>query len=96
MGSGYAKMKKQRRQMEEQMAKWTEKMQNTEYEGVAGNGLVKVVLDGEKTLKKLDIKKECVDPEDIDGLTDLILGAYEEAAEKVAKASEDNPLPGLF
>ena len=82
--------------MEEQMAKLTEKMQATEYKGVAGNGLVTVVLNGEKTLKSIRIAKECVDPEDVDGLTDLILGAFENAAEQLANDADANPLASGF
>ncbi len=84
MGSGFSKMKKQARMMQEQFSQMKEKLQDTLVEGSAGNGLVTVTLNGEKEMKKIAIKPECVNPNDIEGLQDLILGAYEDAAAKLA------------
>ena len=44
MGSGFSKMKKQRKQLEDQFAKMQEELQSTEHKGSAGNGLVEIVL----------------------------------------------------
>jgi nucleoid-associated protein EbfC len=93
MGSGFAKMKKQRRQMEEQLQIMQEALQNKSIEGQSGNGLVTVTLAGDKTLKAIKIKPECVDPEDVEGLEDLILAAFQNAA---SKSEDDAPsIPGL-
>ncbi|HSX12250.1 MAG TPA: YbaB/EbfC family nucleoid-associated protein [Rhabdochlamydiaceae bacterium] len=83
MGSGFSKMKKQARAMQEQYAKMREDMKNTEAVGSSGNGLVTVTLNGEKEMKKIQIKPECVDPSDIEGLEDLIKAAYNEASKKI-------------
>jgi len=69
--------------MQEQFGQIKTKMETTLVEGSAGNGLVTVTLNGSKELKKIAIKKECVNPDDIDGLQDLILGAFEDAASKI-------------
>ena len=87
MGSGFSKMKKQQKAMQEQFAKMQEEMQQTEHKGSAGNGLVEVTLNGEKTLKAITIKPECVDPSDIEGLQDLILAAFHEAEKKIESES---------
>ncbi len=92
MGSGFSKMKKQRKQLEDQFAKMQEEMQNTEYNGSAGNGLVQVVLNGEKNLKSITIKPECVDLQDLEGLQDLILAAFKDA-EKTIEAN--SPMSGM-
>ena len=81
MGSGFSKMKKQMRMMHEQMDQMKESLQNTLVQGTAGNGLVTVTINGEKTLKKINIKPECVS--DIEGLQDLILAAFEDASQKL-------------
>lgn len=94
MGSGFSKMKKQARQMQEQMEKMQEEQKAASYEGSAGNGLVTVVLDGEKSLKSIEIKPDCVDPDDVDGLQDLIQAAFDEATAKVAEASS-SMMPGF-
>jgi DNA-binding YbaB/EbfC family protein len=91
MGSGYAKMKKQRRAMEEQFSKMQEEMQKAEHEGVAGNGLVRIVLTGEKKVKSIKIDPKCVDPTDVEGLEDLIVAAYGNAYEKSEASSPVNP-----
>lgn len=90
MGSGFSKMKKQAKMMQDQMEKMKREMQSLEVEGVAGGNLVKVVVNGEKEIKKITISPECVDPEDIDGLQDLIIGAFENAYQKL---DQENPMP---
>lgn len=95
MGSGFSKMKKQARLLEAQYAQMREKMQQTEFAGSAGNGLVTVTLTGEKELKEIVIKPECVDPKDVEGLQDLIKAAHQDALQK-AHAESPNGLPNLF
>jgi DNA-binding YbaB/EbfC family protein len=91
MGSGYSKMKKQARMMEAQMQAMQENLKTTECEGSSGNGLVKVVLDGEKNIKSLKIKPECVDKDDVEGLQDLIIAAIKDAHTKLGQASPGIP-----
>jgi DNA-binding YbaB/EbfC family protein len=96
MGSGFSKMKKQARMMQEQFGQIQNQLKNTLVEGSAGNGLVKIVLDGEKTIKKIAIKPECVNSDDVEGLQDLIIAAFEDAAGKIEKSQSGMPqIPGL-
>lgn len=83
MGTGFAKKKKQARAMQEQLTKMQSNMQNMEATGTAGNGLVTITLAGDHELKQIKIKPECVDPEDIEGLEDLIKAAYNDASKKL-------------
>ena len=92
MGSGYGKMKKQAKMFQEQMAKIQEDMQKLEVKGSAGHGLVEVILSGEKEIKKIRISPECVDPEDVEGLQDLIIAAFNDASKKI---EEKSPLPHM-
>ncbi|MBF8263187.1 MAG: hypothetical protein HW387_852 [Parachlamydiales bacterium] len=94
MGSGFSKMKKQARMMQDQFGQMRENLQKTVVTGSAGAGLVTITLDGEKSLKKIDIKPECVNPNDIEGLQDLIIAAFEDAASK-AENSSSMKMPGL-
>jgi nucleoid-associated protein EbfC len=89
MGSGFSKMKKQARAMQEQYAKMREEMQNKRITGTAGNGLVTIVLDGEGTMLEIKIKPECVDPSDVEGLQDLIKAAYEHASSQMTEDKGD-------
>lgn len=87
MGKGYAKQKKQARQMQEQLEKLQQQMQGVEVTGTAGNGLVTLTLGGENDMKNITIKPDCVDPEDVEGLQDLIKAAYEDAQKKLKEQS---------
>ena len=81
MGSGFSKMKKQARMMQEQMTQMRDKLQNTLVEGSAGNGLVTITMSGDREVKKVLIKPECVT--DVEGLQDLIAAAFADAAQKI-------------
>ena len=91
MGSGFSKFKKQARQLEQQYAKMREEARSKEVTGSSGNGLVVVTLSGEKEMKKIQIKPECVQPDDIEGLQDLILAATQDAYKKLQ--NQDSPSP---
>ena len=97
MGSGYSKMKKQARQFEEQYEKMMEEAQSKRIEGSSGNGRVNVVVNGDKELKEVKISPECIDPNDVEGLQDLILAACQEAYKKAADQQPAGPsFPGGF
>ena len=89
MGTGFAKKKKQAKAFQQQMAKMQEQIQQTEVTGSAGNGLVTVTLNGNHEMTALKIKPDCVDPEDVEGLEDLILAAFKDAKEKLDKETPD-------
>ncbi len=93
MGSGFAKQKKQMKQMQEQFAQMQEEMDNTIAEGTSGNGLITVKLNGNKALQEITIKPDCVDPEDVEGLQDLIKAAFDEAFKKLEDKEEGISLP---
>lgn len=92
MGSGFAKKKKQAKALQQQLSQLQDQMQKTEAIGIAGNGLVALTLSGEHELKNIAIKPECVDPEDVEGLQDLIKAAYADAA---AKLAAQTPMPKM-
>ena len=87
MGTGFAKRKKQTKMFQEQLTQMQTQMQKTEVVGTAGNGLVTITLSGDCELKKIQIKPECVDPEDIEGLQDLIKAAFTDASKKLQEQS---------
>lgn len=74
--------------MQEQYSKMREEMQNKMVTGKSGNGLVTITLNGEHKMKEIKIKPECVDPEDLEGLEDLIKAAYEDAASQLEKEGD--------
>ena len=58
-------------------------------EGSAGNGLVKVTMTGGAELQSVSIDKSVVDPEDIDTLQDLIVGAFKEAHAAAGRLAQE-------
>lgn len=96
MGSGFSKYKKQAKMMQDQLSKMQEQMKETTVEGSAGGGLVKILLNGEKEIQKIVIDPQCVDPQDVEGLQDLIIAAQKDALSKLeGNASMLSGLGGL-
>ena len=89
MGKGFARKKKQARALQEQFSKMQEEMADVEAVGTAGGGLVEVTLDSDQVMKRIRIKPDCVDPEDIEGLEDLICAAHKDAHEKLSALLPD-------
>ena len=96
MGTGFSKKKKQAKILQEQFSKMQEQIQETEATGTSGNGLVSITLSGEHELKQIKIKPECMDPEDPEGLEDLIKAAYKDAFSKLKSQTPKMPsMPGM-
>lgn len=91
MGSGFLKKKKEAKALQEQFMQMKAKMETTEVEGSSVNSLVTITLNGDYSMKNIRIKPECVDPEDVDGLQDLIKAAHQDALKKL----ESQSMPGL-
>jgi DNA-binding YbaB/EbfC family protein len=89
MGSGFSKMKKQARMMQEQFGQIKEKLASKKVEGTAGGGLVKVTLNGERCLTAITINPECLT--DVEGLQDLIVAAFSNASEQLGDAADSLP-----
>ena len=95
MGSGFSKMKKQAKLMQEQMSLAKSKMQETLVEGSAGNGLVKITLNGNKELKKITIHPDCTS--DVEALQDLIVAAFEHASSNIEEEAPNlSPFKNAF
>lgn len=95
MGTGFAKKKKQARMMQEQLSKMQSDIEHLEVTGVAGGGLVSLTLSGEYELKQIKIKPECVDPEEIGALEDLVKVAYQDALKQLKSKMSSGMPAGL-
>ena len=94
MGSGFAKRKKEAKRMQQQMQEMQEKIKDISVTGQSGGGLVSVTLNGEHEMTRIQIKPDCVDPDDVEGLEDLIQAAYKDAKKNLEK--ETPSLSGGF
>ena len=98
-GGNLQNLMRQAQKMQEDMQKASEELQNCEVEATVGGGMVTVVMTGKKVVKAVKLKKEAVDPDDIEMLEDLLVAGFNEACSKAdEKASElmPNNLNGLI
>ncbi len=77
------KMMKQAQEMQNKMAAMQAKLEESESEGSSGGGAVKLVVSGKKMLKKISIDESLLVPADKEMLEDLIVAAFNDAANKV-------------
>ena len=96
MGSGFKKRKKQMQALQEQLMQAQEEIKSKKVVGTSGGGLVSVTLSGEYEMVDIEIKKECIDPEDQDGLQDLIRSAYQNACSQLNESQSDFSGSSLF
>ncbi len=83
MGGGVnMNMIKQAQKMQQDMLKMQEEMEVKEYEATVGGGAVTARVNGKHELISLSIAPEAVDPEDVEMLQDMIVGAVNEAMRK--------------
>lgn len=91
MGGGFGGMNinqlmKEAKKMQADIEKNQEELQSRDFEATCGGGAVTAVVSGAKELKKIEIKKDVVDPDDVEMLQDLILTCVNEALKKVDSA----------
>lgn len=91
--------------MQQDMNKMQQELSAIMIEGTAGGGAVVVVCNGNSEFRSVKIKKEAVDPNDVETLEDLVLAAVKDATAKSQKMLQQranaltaglNLPPGLF
>ena len=93
-GMNMGQLMKEAKKMQADLQKTQEELAVKEFEATAGGGAILVKVTGNKEVKEIKIKKEVVDPEDVEMLQDLILSCVNEALRKVDDAS--NSAMGKF
>ena len=94
---------KMAQQMQANMAKAQAELAEMTVEGTAGGGAVVVVLTGTQDIKDVRIKKDAVDPADVETLQDLVLAAFSDAltksrelaAQRLGSVTGGLKLPGM-
>jgi nucleoid-associated protein EbfC len=88
-GGNMGNLMKQAQKFQQQMEDMQKDLQNKEFTASAGGGAVVAIATGKKVLKKISIKAEVVDPDDVEMLEDLILTACNEAIKKAEEETAD-------
>ena len=90
MGKGsLGNMMKQFQKMQAKMEEIQAELEQTEVEGTAGGGMVKVIANGKQDVLEIKIDPEVVDPEDVEMLQDLIVAAVNQARQKAQELQAD-------
>ncbi len=99
-GMNLNNLMKEAKKMQADLEKSQEELSQKEFEATAGGGAITVKVSGSKEVKEIIIKKEVVDPEDVEMLQDLILTCTNEALRKVDAATAASMgkynIPGLM
>jgi DNA-binding YbaB/EbfC family protein len=86
----------QAQKMQEQLMTAQAELASAEVTGQAGNGLVQVTMTATQELRAIRIDPKVVDPDDVETLQDLIVGAFQDAmgAAQDLAAEKMGPLAG--
>ena len=98
----FNKILEKAKELETKMKESQEKIKNIKVEGVSGTNSVKVVLDGEGEMQKIEISDEIL-KEDKSIIEDLIVAAHNKAkaqlksktTEEISKATGGLGIPGF-
>lgn len=86
----------QAQQMQQQLMAAQQELLNTEVQGEAGGGLVRVTAKGNGEVVAVAIDPKVIDPDDAETLQDLIIGALADASKKATTLAQQrlSPLAG--
>ena len=87
---GSANMMKKIQEMQEEMSRVQQEVEETEFTASAGGGAVQAVVSGKKELKALTIQPDAVDPQDVEMLQDLVISAVNEALRQADEAMNNS------
>ena len=98
----FTKILDKAKELEAKMKESQEKIKNIKVEGSSGSNLVKVVLDGDGEMLKIEISEEVL-KDDKSIIEDLIVAAHNDAkskvksktAEEISKATGGFGIPGF-
>lgn len=87
----------QAQQMQQQLMEAQARLAESEVTGQAGGGLVTATLSGAGALRSIVIDPKVVDPDDVETLQDLVIGAIDDAQTKVEELTRTTmgPLANL-
>ncbi|HCT15650.1 YbaB/EbfC family nucleoid-associated protein [Corynebacterium nuruki] len=83
----------QAQQMQQKLQEAQAEIAASTVEGTSGNGLVKVTLAGSGAVQDVTVDPSVVDPEDVETLQDLIIGAFQAANDNLQQLSQEKMGP---
>jgi DNA-binding YbaB/EbfC family protein len=89
MKGGIGNLLKQAQQMQDGLRKAQEQLAREEVTGESGGGLVKVTMNGNHEVRRVEIDDSLVG-DDREMLEDLVASAFNDAARRVAEKMQEN------
>ena len=89
-GMNQAAMMKQAQKMQQEMLRMQQEMETKTYTAAAGGGMVKATVNGKHEVVSLRIDPEAIDPDDVEMLQDMVIGAVNEAMRAADTDSANN------
>ncbi len=104
MKGGMNNLVRQAQKMQSRIAKVQEEIGHKTIEASTGGGMVTAVVNGNQELLKIKINPEVVDPQDVEVLEEMVVGAINQAMElasemmnsEIEKITGGLNIPGLF
>ncbi|MGM0559175.1 MAG: YbaB/EbfC family nucleoid-associated protein [Myxococcota bacterium] len=104
MKGGMNNIVRQAQQMQKKISKIQEEIGEKKIEASTGGGVVTAVVTGNQELVEIKIDPEVVDPDDVEMLQEMIIGAVNQAMklademmnEEIEKVTGGMNIPGLF
>lgn len=90
---GYGKqnmnqLMKQAQEMQEAMQQKQAELEEAEYKGTSGGGMVEVTMQGNHQVLGVKIAPDTVTPDDVEMLEDLVAAAFNDAVRAISERSE--------
>lgn len=87
--------KKDAKGLQQKYQELAQQIEQMEVQGQAGSGLVKLSINGRMEITSLSISPDCVDPQEVSVLEDLIQAAFKDAQNNLqSKMSQVMPMMG--
>jgi nucleoid-associated protein EbfC len=95
---------KQAQQMQQKIAVLQKELEGREMETSSGGGVIKIKINGKQEILQVKIDKECVDPNDVATLEELVKTAVNQAVKEsqdmvskaMSKITGGINIPGMF
>ncbi|MBF0297274.1 MAG: YbaB/EbfC family nucleoid-associated protein [Oligoflexia bacterium] len=95
---------KQAQQMQSKIAQLQNELSVRELDISSGGGMIKIKINGKQEILSLKINRECVDPDDMESLEELLKTAVNQAVKEsndmvsnaMSKVTGGLKVPGLF
>jgi DNA-binding YbaB/EbfC family protein len=88
-GGDMSQLLAQAQQMQKKLLETQQQLANAEVHGQAGGGLVKVLVKGSGEVVGVTIDPKVANPDDVETLQDLIVGAMADASQQVTKMAQE-------